>query len=636
MKDGYYLSTYLYINPLAFLCKGELRHDQNISLWKKASNKVELVHYWELERVTGLKQHGRAFYDKEQAVRLINYLLGRYNLSMDDMVEVWGTPELDTVTDYHCINDFRNFCYHNICHLFSSLLMDTELFRKENILCLAVDGAPDNLVDVNIETKKYYTGCYSVKGKIIDMFPVYSPGVLWNVAKKHYGLREGTLMALASASKSRLLDYKLENYLIQGVDDMAKVIDDLFKLFAYVDTLKEEDAGVLFNGFDGNFSNQDNKISMVMSEIQRRSIEIMEKNIDKAIERYDINPEETYLAISGGYGLNCPTNSYLMQKYQFKGFIAPPFVNDAGLSMGTALYAFYKKTGGNFEFKFETPYYGNQDDKFDVMIKKYKEFICSVSEIDYEKAIKDILEYPVVWYNGRSEVGPRALGNRSILADPRNEKSKQILNNIKKRQWWRPVAPIIMQEELNEWFEDAYPSPFMLHTFRLKESKAGIIPAVAHMDDSSRVQTISCRDNYLLYNLLKKMNEIYKVPILCNTSLNDIGEPIIDTIEEAINFILRKKIKVGYFNGYRIEFTKHQNYKETAPLKRVVDFDGYLDDDKRRMLLEEMNPFHLSDELLTVYIEHPRLYNKIDIRKEKDVLLLKRISQLRMSRFHML
>lgn len=637
MKDGYYLSTYLFINSLAYLTKKESRHDQSISLWKKEGADIKLIHYWELERVTGLKQHRRAFYSMEQAKEVINKLLETYNLSINDMVEIWGTPELDTSNDYHSVEENKALCYHSVCHLFSSLLMDTKLYQNENIIGLAVDGAPDNIIDLDIEKKNYYTGSYSQKGKIVDMFPIYSPGVLWGVAKEHYKLREGTLMALANASKSRLLNTKLKKYLIKNVNDMAEVIDDLFNLFDWIAGLKAEDVGKIFNEFDSNFSEKDNKISIAISEIQRCSIEIMEKNIDNIIEKYNINPEETYLAISGGYALNCPTNSHLMQKYKFKGFISTPFVSDAGLSMGIALYAFHKKMKGEcFNFKFETPYYGNEDDALKNMLDKYKNYINSISELDYSIAIKDIEADPVVWFNGRSEVGPRALGNRSILADARNEKSKQLLNDIKQRQWWRPVAPMIMEEELDQWFEDAYPSPFMLHTFKIKKGKEKLVPAVAHLDNSARIQTVNSQTNLLIYNIMKKFKDTHQMPIICNTSLNDIEEPIIDTIEEAINFILRKKIKIGYINGHRVEFKNHEKFEETSPSKRRIEFDNYISEDKKRNLLKEMNPHNISDELLMTYVEHPRLYSKIDIRKEADIRLLEGVSKLRRSRFHML
>lgn len=114
MKDGYYLSTYLFINQLAYLADIDLRHDMNLSLWKKEKENITLLRYWELERFTGLKQHRRAFYDTRHAKLVINELLKPLGLSLDDMVEVWGTPQLQTNNTYHSINDYRDFSYHSV------------------------------------------------------------------------------------------------------------------------------------------------------------------------------------------------------------------------------------------------------------------------------------------------------------------------------------------------------------------------------------------------------------------------------------------------------------------------------------------------------------------------------------------
>lgn len=636
MKNGYYLSTYLYINQLAYLTKKELRHDQSVALWKKENEKIELVHYWELERVTGLKQHRRAFYDVQQAKTLINHLLEEYNLIMDDMVEVWGTPELDTVCDYHSIQDYNNLCYHSLCHLYSSMLMDTDIYYHDNMLSFAIDGAPDNLVDVDIENKEYYAGCYSENGEIKDMFPVYSPGVIWNLAKIRYNLREGSLMALASASQSKLFSYTLEDYLIANVKDMASVTDCVNEFFDYIDQLTEEDAGVKFNYLDSNFSFEDNKISMAIKVIQEYSLLIMCKNIDDAVEKHNIDVKNTYLCMSGGYALNCPTNSYLMNRYHFKGFVANPCVSDSGLALGIGLYAFYKKSENHyFEFKFDSAYYGDVDDSLQSVAETYSKYVVSVEKADYKKIVEDIKGAPIVWFNGRAESGPRSLGDRSLIADPRSEKAKDALNQVKIRQWWRPVAPIVLENKVKDWFDDSYKSPYMLHTFYVKEECASKVPAILHLDNSARVQTVTEKENKEIYELIRVFEEETNVPILCNTSLNDRGEPIINSIEEAFNFIIRKHIKVGYFNGYRVEFHNFDEYSETEPSKRKYDVDSYIDDETRKKQIEELNPFHVSDELLTVYVEHPRLYQTVDLKTKRGVRILEGIGKMRMARFHM-
>ena len=161
MKDGYYLSTYLHIDEIAHLTFLRIRHDQNISLWKKIGNEITLVHYWELERITGLKRHNKSFFNVAQAKAFINELLKPYDLSLDNMVEVWGTPQLQTSNDYHSLEEYEKLSYHSVAHMFSALCLDTDTFFQEDIIGLAIDGGPDSVVDPAVNKKFYYSGCFS-------------------------------------------------------------------------------------------------------------------------------------------------------------------------------------------------------------------------------------------------------------------------------------------------------------------------------------------------------------------------------------------------------------------------------------------------------------------------------------------
>ena len=125
-----------------------------------------------------------------------------------------------------------------------------------------------------------------------------------------------------------------------------------------INQLTPKDAGILFSGFDDRFSLEDNRISMAMKQIQKISLKIVEHNIDRLIEEYHCDPHQMYLAVAGGYMLNCPTNTHLMKKYGFRGFIAPPCISDTGMSMGIALYAFYKQMN-RMSFHINHAYYGN-------------------------------------------------------------------------------------------------------------------------------------------------------------------------------------------------------------------------------------------------------------------------------------
>ena len=634
MKDGYYLSTYLHIGEISFLRRLNFRHDQNISLWLKRSNKVELVHYWEIERITGIKEQYYSFYNYDQAVGLINQLLKQYNLSIGDMQEVWGTPQLQTCNDYFSLYDYPNLEYHSVAHLFSSMLMDTDIFYNNPILSLAVDGGPDKVLDLDSH-RKFYAGGVSKNGSIIDLFPISSPGYIWGRAAYAFGYKEGTLMALAGACKSRLLNYQSTCMMIndlkttKGARNEAKqYMKHLIETLNYFEG-ENSITDTRFSDYDADFSIRDNQISMAMKEIQNLSIQMMTKEIDTILERYQLNPCETYLSLSGGYALNCPTNSYLMNKYKFKGFLAPPCVNDSGMSLGIALYAFYKKNPG-FQFKLQNAYYGDADDRLSIISQseRFSYFISDITMLDYQQAVKDIIHAPIVWFNGRAEIGPRALGNRSLIADPRTVTSKDLLNKIKQRQWWRPVAPIILEEELHNWFENAYPSPFMLHTFRLKEDKIRQVPAIAHLDTSSRVQTVTEENNSMIYQLLLKFQQATQVPLLCNTSLNDRGEPIINRIEEAFNFALRKKIEIVYINGQRVKLHHFEDFTDTQCEKRPVDFFGYITPEDAKEKLSQWDPYNIPEDLLYTYLLTKNLHENFTIKNKTDIKALEKLSKI--------
>lgn len=626
MEDGYYLSAYLHIDEISHLYQFHIRHDQNVSLWRKKENCIELVHYWELERVTGIKMHRMSMFNHKQAIDFLNTLLSRYQLCLDDMQAIIGTPLISTVTDYHSLKEYRGQSYHSIAHLFSSLMLDTDIFYQNDILGFAVDGGPDAVVDTKVNEKNYYTGCFSSHGKV-EVFDVLSPGFIWTYARKKFKLREGTLMALATASKSELICKTIEPMIeIRGLKDLQKANQYIIDLWERIEGLSESDQGILFNEFDDRFSEYDNKVSMAAKEIQKMSLRIMDYNIVQSIKAYGIDPKQCYIALSGGYILNCPTNSYIMEKYKFKGFLAPPCVNDAGISMGMALYYFYKNMD-RVDFKLKHAYYGNSFMDSVFPPEGFCDFIESSSELDSNEFVKDIENGPVIWFYGSAEIGPRALGHRSIIADPRSKEAKDRLNEVKQRQWWRPVAPIVLTESMNKWFEKTYMSPFMLHTMKVKEERTNEVIGICHLDHTARLQTLERVQSPVLYDLIHCFYEKTGIPIICNTSLNDVGEPIIDTIEECLNFALRKGFNVIYINGKRIVLKNHKSFSDQGPLPRPMDIDTLSQDQKTR-LKKKYNPFDLPEDVLIYRQLRPEIVQKFDITTEKGSEELKKYAVL--------
>lgn len=615
LKDGYYLSVYFVCNKIAHDFDISLRHDQNMALWHKQGEKVQLVHYWELERYTRFKQHYYAFENVSEAKECINELLSQYNLSLDDMVAVIGTPELATVDITEYMDQVGDFSYHSLFHLYSSMLMDTSIFYNEKVIGIAVDGGPDCILECEkgIQKYNYYVGGIAEKGKV-SLFSVKSPGLLWLMIVIKLKKREGTLMALASASESTLYDEKFEIPTLDNPNSIDEVTVYINELYEKISKLTKEDAGKLFNYFDTRFTEEENLMSMFMKVIQRKSIEIMEENMNFIVGKYGIDTSKYYLAIGGGYALNCPTNSTLLSKYNFKGLLIPPCTNDAGQAMGIGLSYFYM-TMERFQYKFDTPFLGHEE-SFDIdkIKSKFSDVEFEISDFDEDRIIEDILNGPIVWFNERAEVGPRALGHRSLLGNPMTNKTKDTINIIKDREWWRPVAPMVLESDINEWFEAGRISPYMLCTSYVKKELKEKIPAILHLDDSARVQLVDeYRDN-VMYKLLNKMKEKTGVPILCNTSLNDKGEPIINTIEQALYFAIKKKLKVVYINKHRVA------------LKNISDKDI---ERKNKGLFYSMfnSKSNAADEkksVYTYYLNRPKL-QRFSLDKKEDFEVVRKL-----------
>ena len=171
--------------------------------------------------------------------------------------------------------------------------------------------------------------------------------------------------------------------------------------------------------------------------------------------------------------------------------------------------------------------------------------------IDKEVAVASLINQDVVaLFQGLGEIGPRALGNRSILFDPRNKNGKAIVNRFKKRENYRPFAGTVLLEHAKDWFDmgNIEESPYMLYSLPVKEDKIDLIPAIVHVDKTCRVQTVTEQQNKFFYDLIKAFYEKTKVPILLNTSLNLAGDPLVNTYDEAMETIEQAGIKYLYVN----------------------------------------------------------------------------------------
>jgi carbamoyltransferase len=336
----------------------------------------------------------------------------------------------------------------------------------------------------------------------------------------------------------------------------------------------------------------------IASSIQKVTEEILIKITQSLYKEYKIDN----LCLVGGVALNCVANTKILQsKNNFKNIWIQPASGDAGCSIGAALAFHYIHEGNikkNKNQKIDEMQYSFLGQSYsDDHIKKELDKLGAIytyyndrSELNKIVA-KHISEGKAIgWFQGRMEFGPRALGNRSILADPRNTEMQKNLNlKIKFREGFRPFAPAIMEEYLGDWFSGKILNPYMLFIdfvknekiienknlnikgFDLLSLKRSDIPAVTHVDYSARVQSVSKNQNINFYSLIEEFRKITGVPILINTSFNIRGEPMVSSIEDAFKCFMGTNIDILVCEKFLVlkkENQKHinLNYKDTFKL----------------------------------------------------------------------
>lgn len=268
------------------------------------------------------------------------------------------------------------------------------------------------------------------------------------------------------------------------------------------------------------------------------------------------------LCLAGGCAMNSVANGKIFKKTPFKDIYIQAAAGDAGTAIGAAFYVYHQILNQPRSFMMSHAYWGPQfdDEKIRGLLEKtglnsqwHVKCILNEEELCSEAA-KAISDGKVVgWFQGRMEWGARALGNRSILADPRRKDMKDILNaRIKHREAFRPFAPSILEESVGSYFEIDYPDPFMLKVYPIKEEKRELIPAVTHVDGTGRLQTVCREDNPRYWKLIKAFERLTGIPIVLNTSFNE-NEPIVCIPEEALDCFKRTQMQVLVLNHFYIE-----------------------------------------------------------------------------------
>ncbi len=295
----------------------------------------------------------------------------------------------------------------------------------------------------------------------------------------------------------------------------------------------------------------DSRHENIAASMQLMLEEAVFEIIRNAVKNTGINN----LALAGGVAFNSVMNGKIKNNTSVERLFIQPAAGDAGTALGAALYVYNTLEKKPERFEMKHAYTGPEfsDKEIEEAINSYNLKYCYRK--DYvEYAAKLLTQGKIIgWFNGRMEYGPRALGNRSIIADPRSAEMKDILNaRIKHRESFRPFAPTILREYTNEYFEYDEESPFMLLVYPIKQEKRREIPAVTHIDGTGRLQTIRREDNAPYYDLINNFRKLTGVPLVLNTSFNE-NEPIVCTPSDAIKCFLMTKMDALFLSNFCIE-----------------------------------------------------------------------------------
>ena len=369
---------------------------------------------------------------------------------------------------------------------------------------------------------------------------------------------EYKLMGLSSYGKPKYYDLIL-NEILDVKNDGSLHLNLKYFAFTYDKVMTNQKFAELF---DIPPRKEDSKAEQIHYDIGASAQKVLEEVMLRMANHVHKKTGMKNLCLGGGVALNGVANYRILKEGPFENVHIPPSPGDGGSAIGCAQYSYFchAKNKRRREHNVERiqnniyvgPSYSNDEIKsfLDTNKIQYK-FLAT--DLLLKTTAKLISEGNIVgWFQGKMEWGPRTLGNRSILADPRDPKMKDILNEkIKHRELFRPFAPSILEEYVSEYFELDIPSPYMLLVAKIKKPEK--IPAVTHVDGTGRLQTVSKHVNSLYHSLINEFYKITDVPVVINTSMNVRGEPIVNTPEQAHAMILKTEMDYIMMGNYMIQ-----------------------------------------------------------------------------------
>ena len=405
-----------------------------------------------------------------------------------------------------------HFVDHHVAHAASAYLPSPYM----DAAVMTIDGRGEKA------TTTYNIGEGNTLTRIAQVDMPHSLGLLYEKMTDYLGFLRSSdeyrVMALASYGKPIFADV-FRRMITVGDNGTYTIADENFEDLFGPARLRSEP-------FTSHHFNLSHSLQLVLEETVLKLCTWL----------YDATKKDT-LCFAGGIALNCVLNARIRDKGPFKNIWVQPAAGDSGTALGAALWIdSQKRESQTKDFIMDHAYWGPEysDHEIEKFLKWVKAPYRKMNDVAEETAALLAENKIIGWFQGRMEFGPRALGSRSILASPIDPDMQSRLNEVKDREDFRPVAPVVLQEDAAEWFEGAKESPYMLFIYDVAEGKADKIPAVRHTDGTARIQTINENQHPRYYQLLKAFKAKTGVPVLVNTSFNTLGKPIVCTARDAL------------------------------------------------------------------------------------------------------
>lgn len=454
--------------------------------------------------------------------------------------ETGETTFYDKVTDIPRLLDekFRmesvefNWVSHHRSHAASAFYPSP--FREAAVL--VVDGTGE------YESTSLFSGTGSDLTRIDEYDVTDSIGFLWEMMCKLLGFTTydaGKVMALASYGDSseyydtfrEIVNVHDADYSIAGEGFHAGVAQPIETLENHFDYSRDEDEEIGQTDMD------------IAAGLQK----ITEDVLLSLLDRLYASTDTKNLCLAGGVALNCVANAKMRKEGPFENVYVQPAAHDAGTALGAAFEVLDSTSRSDDAELMDHVFYGPAYENDDIRNFLETEGVSYRKPDDLVETVAGYLADAkiVAWFQGRLEFGPRALGNRSILADPRRAEIRDVINEkVKHREWFRPFAPSVLMERADEWFaipDHSLTTEFMLYAYDVKESRKDEVPAIVHTDGTSRLQAVRKEANRQYYELIAAFEERTGVPLLLNTSFND-QEPIVCDPEDALETFQQTRI----------------------------------------------------------------------------------------------